>query len=183
MAIFTAIASAVSAIGSAIAGGISALGSALGFGAGAGVGGMAGLAGTALAVGGTIMQYSGQRKAQRGARQAEALRLRQMNVQAQRERRQTMRQAIIARSQALSQAEAQGASGGSGILGGLGNVASQAGDNLASIGMSQQIGQGMFGANSLISSGQTMANLGGTIAGIGNMFQSNWDVNRRVMGA
>lgn len=134
---------------------------------------ISGIAGTAVSAIGAAKQAS-------GARKAEALREKQMNLEAERNRRASIRQAVIARATASSNANAQGASEGSGLAGGLAGIQSQNAQNIQGINQGQQIGQGMFAANRQISSGQTMASIGGAIQGFGDFFSSNFEQNRRV---
>lgn len=178
MAIFSAIAAAVSSVVGAIGAGVSAIGGAIG-GALGGVGGLGGLSAVAGLVGTGISAYGAMQQA-KGAKQAEALRMRQANLEAARTRRQTVRQAIIARSQALSAATAQGAEGGSGLQGGYGQIQGQAASNIQGVNQGQSIGYQMFQANSMISSGQTLASIGGAVQGFGNFLAQNQQPIGRV---
>lgn len=177
MAVFSAIAAAIGAIGSAIGSAVGAIGSALGVaGAGSGlaaVSGVVGLVGTGLSI-------YGQLKQQKGLKKAEALRLRQQNLEASRARRQTVRQAIIARATALSNATSQNAGESSGAAGGQGSIAAQAGSNIQGVNQGQSIGLDMFKANAMISSGQTLSSIGSGVQGLGNYLANNYEVNRRV---
>lgn len=177
MAIFSAIAGAISSVVSGVTG---AIGSAAGAIGASGLGGLGGALSGVAGVAGTAVSALGQAKAARAARQAEALRQRQMNLEAARARRQTVRQAIIARGQALTTASAQGASEGSGIAGGTASITAQAGQNVQATNQNQNIGAGIFSANRDIASGQTMASIGGAIQGFGQTLAQNYDVNRRV---
>lgn len=172
MAVFSAIASAIGTIASTVGAAASSLG------IGGALGGVAAAAGAA----GTYLSYRGQRQVAQGNQRAEALRARQMNLEAMRERRATVRQSIIARAQALNAGTAQGAQDSSSLAGGLANVSSQAGTNFQSIGMSESIGQGMFSANRQISSGQQTASLGTALQGFGSMVSQNRDQIYRVTG-
>lgn len=115
---------------------------------------LSGIAGIA----GAVVSYT-------GARRAEALRMRQMNLEASRERRKTLRETIIARSSALNAAAATGVEG-SGVAGGTSNIVAQGGSTTQAIGQNQEIGQQMFGANTQIALGQTLSSIG---AGIGTL--------------
>ncbi len=130
--------------------------------------------GTGVATVGTIKQAE-------GAKKAESLRKRQMDLQVARERRQSIRQAIAARATALSNATAQGAGEGSGVQGGMAQVSNQLNQNIQGLNQSQDIGNKMFSANRTISQGQTMASIGGTIQGVGGWIADNYDVNKRVL--
>lgn len=179
MAVFSAIGAAISGIVSAVGSAIGAVGSALGGLTGGGLlGGLSAAAGLA----GTALSYMGQRKAAKGAERAEALRQRQMNLEAARSRRGTVRQAIIARAQALSRATSQGAEAGSGLAGGLAQISGQAASNVQGINQGQQIGAQMFAANRQISTGQTYQSIGGAFQGLGSFIAQNAEPINRVFG-
>jgi len=129
------------------------------------------LAATAVGVG---VQVKGQRDAAKASRRSEALRKRQADLESSRERRKVVRQAVIARSQALSGATAQGSQGGSGLQGTMGHISSQSSSNLLGINQGQEIGAGIFKANSDIASGQSMSALGSGISSLGQMGVSNF---------
>jgi hypothetical protein len=134
---------------------------------------VAGIAGTAVSAIGAYTQYQ-------GAKKAEAIRQKQMDLQAQRDRRASIRQALIARATASSNATAQGAGEGSGLAGGLAGISAQNASNQQGINQSQELGTQMFAANRQISSGQTMQSFGGAIQNFGDWFSSNFEQNRRV---
>lgn len=131
---------------------------------------------------GTAVSFMGAQKQAEGAERAEAIRKRQMDLQAQRDRRASLRQSIIARAQASSNATAQGADQGSGLAGGLGAISSQNAQNTQGINQGQQLGSQMFQAQKTISKGQTMQSIGGAIQGFGDFFSSNFSQNQRVLG-
>jgi hypothetical protein len=171
MAIFSLIGSIV---GSLVAGigaiGTSVAGALGGLGAG-GLTGAAGIVGAGLSAFGAIQQA-------KGAKRAEALRQRQMNLQAARERRTTIRQSIIQRSQALNAAAASGVQG-SGIEGGLGSIQSQTASNVQGINQGQELGNSMFSANRTISSGQTLSSIGAGVSSFGDFVTNNFGMMRR----
>ena len=136
---------------------------------------VAGLAGTAVSAVGAIQQA-------KGAKRAEAIRKKQMDLEADRNRRASIRQAIIARATASSNANAQGAGEGSGLAGGLSGISNQNAQNQQGINQGQQLGTQMFGAQRQISSGQTLGSIGGAIQGFGDFFSSNFEQNKRVLG-
>lgn len=137
------------------------------------------IAAVAGIVGVGVQAYGAYQQSQ-GNKKAEALRLRQQNLESARARRSTIRQAIIARSQALSSGTAQGAEGSSGLAGGLGQVQAQAGSNIQGINQGQSIGYQMFQANSQISSGQTMQSVGQGLSGFGDFLNQNYETLRRT---
>jgi hypothetical protein len=86
---------------------------------------------------------------------------------------------LIARAQATSAAVAQGASEGSGLQGGLSQVTGQAASNIQGINQGQDLGNQMFAANSMISTGQTYQSIGGGISGLGQSITNNYDMLSR----
>lgn len=134
---------------------------------------LAGLAGTGVAAYGSY-------KANKGAERAEDIRNRQMKLQADRDRRASIRQAVIARSQATSNATAQGAGDATGLKGGLAQIGAVDARNQRDIGQGVALGDAMFGANRQISSGQTMQTIGQAIQGFGSTVSDNFDSLNRV---
>lgn len=117
-------------------------------------------------VGGAV-QASGQRKAAKASQRAERLRETQMNLEAQREKRKTVREAALARAQALNAGVSQGAQFGTSLQGGQGAISSAAASRQQGISQGQEIGAGIFRANADIAKGQSMAALGGGISSLG----------------
>lgn len=188
MAVFSSIAAAISGIVSAVGAGIGAVGGAIGAGvaavggAGAAIAGAAGLAGLGLAGYGMYQQAKGARLQAQASQRAETLRLKQMNLQAARERRSSLRQAIVARAQALSAATSQGAGQGSGLQGGYGQIGGQLGNNMQGTSQGQQIGQGMFEANSMATRGQQYQSIGAGFSNFGNFLMGNYGTLRSAFG-
>lgn len=173
MPVFTAIAASLASLGAA-AGTAGAATAATGLGAAVGAAGtIAGLAGTAL-------QYSGQKKAASAAAEAERLRQAQANVDAIRQRRQVVRQAIVARGDAISNAAGQGAGLGSGVAGGLAQIGGQEGQNLTAIDNAQSIGNKTFAANAAQSQGQSLAATGQGLSSLGGALVKNQDAIGRL---
>lgn len=176
MAIFSLIGSIVSGVTGALGAAGTAVGTAATGLSGAGLAGFstaASLIGTGISAFGSIQQA-------KGAERAEALRQRQMNLQADRERRNTIRQSIVARAQALNQGVAQGASDSSGLLGGLGQITAQGASNVQGINQGQQIGNQMFDANRQISRGQTLQSIGSGFQQFGQYLTQSFDQIQRV---
>jgi hypothetical protein len=124
----------------------------------------------ALTAAGTGIAVKGQMGMSAAQKKGEKLRKAQMDLDASRQRREAIRQGIVARSQALYNANAQGAEGGSGLPGGYGQVTGETGRQVQAVNQNQQIGAGIFAANrdyysqsSVASFGQGMVSLGGTI--------------------
>jgi hypothetical protein len=131
---------------------------------------MAAAAVTAVAsVAGSYLQYKGQQQQTAALQKAERLRERQMNLQAQRERRDAIRQAMAARATALATATTQGASSaGSSALGGAyGQIQGEANRQTLAINQNQQIGKGIFAANRAYSQGTLMSGFGSMVANTG----------------
>lgn len=132
-----------------------------------------GAAGAAATAVGTGMSVVGAIQAQKGEKRAERLRQTQMNLESARERRNIVRQAAMARASALVAAESQGAEAGTGLQGGLQQIAGTAGQATAAVNQNQDIGTSMFAANRQISRGNTMASVGSGISSLGGGLVQN----------
>lgn len=139
--------------------------------------GAVGAAATAVGVG---TQVVGAVQAARGEKKAEALREAQMNLESRRERRNIVRQAALARASAVTSAQSQGAQDGSGLQGGLSQITSQAGNATVATNQNNQLGSAMFGANRMISSGNTMASIGSGISSLGGSLVQNSEMLGRL---
>ena len=192
MAVFSAIAagigSALSAVGTGISSALGLGGSAAGAASGAaGAAGAAAGGGSALAglsglagIVGTGVSAVGQFQQQAAMKKAEKIRSRQMSLEAMRAQRQTLREAQIARAAALSNATAQGAGGGSGIQGGMAQIAGQQNTNILGINQGLSLGQGMFAANRQLAAGQTMSSIGSGIQNFGSFLAQNQQTMNRL---
>lgn len=118
---------------------------------------------------GGFMQFRGEQKQIKAQQKAEKLRERQMNLQAMRERREVIRQSVVARATALATTTAQGAAApGSSALGGsYGQIGGERGRQIQAINQNQEIGQGIFKANRQYFQGSQQIGLGTAIAGAG----------------
>lgn len=137
-------------------------------------------AGLALGAAGAAVQYAGQRKAQKGAQRAEQLREAQMNLENARQQRQIARQVAVARAQAISAAASQGAQESSGLAGGLGQIQGQGGSASLASNQNTALGGQMFGANRMISAGQSQASLGSGLSSLGGAFVNNSETIGRI---
>jgi hypothetical protein len=157
------------AVFSSIAAGIAAASSTIGT-----IGTAVSIAGTAAGVAGQLQQAAGQRKAQNASKRAEALREAQMRLDSDRKRRETIRQAQIARANALATTTAQGANGegSSALAGAIGSLSGEAGRNISAINSNETLGADMFQANRDSAEGSAMAAAGGTISSLGSGFAS-----------
>ncbi len=137
--------------------------------------------GLGIAAAGAGVQYTGQVKAEKAADKSEQLREQQMNLDAQRKRRQAIREMIINRSIAVSNGVNQGAStNDSSIIGSQSQQTNSAAQNLVATTQSQGIGHGLFKANAEYAAGQGVANLGGNISGFGGQVVQNSEMISRV---
>lgn len=123
------------------------------------------VAATSLA--GAGLGFYGQQKQAKAQKKAERLRQRQMDLEASRRRRSIIREATIARANALSGATAGNAQYGSGLQGGYGQINNQATQNIQATNQSQEIGAGIFAANRQYAEGAQIANLGQGISSLG----------------
>lgn len=130
-----------------------------------------GLTGLTIGAGivGTVLQIKGQATAAAASKKAEDARKRQMNLEADRMRRQAIREAIVARATALSNATTQGAQDSSGLAGGIAQVTGQEGRNILGINQNQEIGNIIFDQNAKMAQGNSLANLGSSVQGFGSM--------------
>lgn len=106
--------------------------------------------------------------------QAEGQRMQSMELSARRQSMEVLRQNQRAQAMATNNATNQGAQFGSGLQGGLAQVADQSGVNLQGINQNLEIGRNMFAINSQISQqkiqmadAKSREATGGAIAGLG----------------
>lgn len=109
----------------------------------------------------------------KASKKAEELRQRQMNLDAQRQKRDLMRRAAVANATATAAATAQGAEGGSALQGALGQISGSQGRGALAVNQNQEIGNGIFQANEDYASGGALASLGGGISTLGGALVSN----------
>jgi len=91
---------------------------------------MSGVAVAVTVIGTVASIYSSQQQASAQKKQIEAQR-RMADIENARQRREAVRQARIARASVISQGEAQGVSGSTGIAGGVAGIQQQMGYNLS----------------------------------------------------
>jgi hypothetical protein len=99
-----------------------------------------------------------EKEASAASARAEALRAKQMELDATRTQRQVVRNAILARAQSLSAATNQGAGESSGFFGSLNQITSEANRQLGGIFQNLSIGRGIFKENALMAEFITQAN-------------------------
>lgn len=183
MAVFSSIAAALGGLaGTGLAGAGAAAGATGAAAAGAATAG-AGLAGTLGTIGtlaGTGFQVMGAMQASRAQERMERLRKTQMEVEGNRQRRQIIRQAVVARSEALSNATAQGAQAGSGLQGGYAQIGGESGTSVAAVEQNRQLGRSMFDANMALSRAQTIQTIGSGVSSLTGALVKNQNEIGRV---
>lgn len=136
--------------------------------------------GLGLSAAGAFEQFTGAKKAEKGAERAENARQAAQNLDAQRRKRQIIRDAQLARSQALANATAQGAQEGSGLQGGLAQISGEKNDSILGVNLNQQLGNEVFAANKQQRQGQSQANVGQAIQSVGGAIMQNRGAIERV---
>lgn len=193
MAVFSSIAAALTGATAATAAGAGAAAGATGAaaagaattaagaaGAATGLAGSAGALGTLGTLVGTGFQVKGMMDAQAAQDRMEKLRKAQMELESTRQRRQIVRQAVIARSDALSAATSQGAAAGSGLQGGYGQIGGEAGGAAVAVEDNRFLGRAMFKANRQLSRAQTMSSIGSGISSLSDALVKNQNEIGRV---
>lgn len=120
-----------------------------------------------LTVVGTVTSAFGQFKQYAASKRQEALRQRQMELEANRQRREQIRKATVARAKATASAYNQGAGDSSGLSGGLAQITSQANRNIQGINQDEEIGRGIFKTNQQIAGAQFIQSIGSGISSLG----------------
>lgn len=142
--------------------------------------GLAAALGLGLSAVGTAAGVAGQVMSMNAAKKAEKLRERQMDLDTARQKREIARQAIVARSTALSSATEQGAQMGSGLQGGQAQITGSANQGILAANQNQEIGAGIFAANRKAASGNMLSSFGNGLSGLGGMFLQNQELFGRV---
>ena len=154
----------------------SALAGALAGGAGAGAAGglsaIAGVAGVGAQIYGTMVQAEGAKEATEASKRAEGLRKVQMEIESKRNTRDIIRKAIIARGEAVSSANTQGAGQGSGLQGGIAGIEATKGAGVSDQLGNVQVGNQMFKANAAIADAQGKQSMGAGISSLGGAILS-----------
>lgn len=154
----------------------------------------ASLVGVGLSVSGAITSFVGASQQQAAnadavaaQQRAEAARFKAMKIDADRRRRQLIRQAQIASAQALATGVAQGASKGSALPGAYGQIAGQLGFGLTGVNQQEALGTELFAANQQLlqaklagASAATTSALGQSFTSVGNTIIGNLDKIGRV---
>lgn len=122
---------------------------------------------------GTVVQMAGANAQAQASKRAEKLRETQMNLESARQKRQIIRNALRARSMALVNATGQGASSGSGLQGGYGQISQGTNENLQGVNQGQTIGAGIFKANRDSFDASNMVSFGGGLTSLGGSIVDN----------
>ncbi len=169
-------AAAAAGAGAGLAAPAVAAGGALGGGSlAAGLSAATGLAGLGLQAAGTMQQMAAAKDQQRLQQMAEKARAAQMNLETTRNTRAAIRQGLVARSTALTNATGQGAAQGSGLQGGFGQISGQTGNNVLNQSFAQGFGENMFRLNSYISDAQTSEANGRGLSAVGGALFNGQD--------
>lgn len=133
-------------------------------------------AGLALSAAGTATGLVSGLQQKRISRKREALRRRQLQLQMQRERRNEIRQSMLARGRGLNQAAAASGGGvtGSSIFNGISaNTTGIAAGNIGQLNQSEELSNQMFRLNEQQASNQQLGQLGGGLSTLGNTMMGN----------
>lgn len=130
--------------------------------------------GLALSAVGTMQQMSAAQDAENAQRgiianqqKAESARQQSMLLDADRRKREMVRQGIIARSQALTVGTSQGASFGSALPGAMGQINSELGFNYQGVNNAVSLGTDIFNANQGVLQGRIAEAAAGTKSATG----------------
>lgn len=134
---------------------------------------LASVAGSVAGVAGTFISYSAQKK-------AEKLRATQMKLESQRQRMQVVRDANRQRAMALSTATAQGSQLGSGLAGATSRITGQQNSLTQGINQGEEIGMGLFKANSQDAAGRMISGLGNGLSSLAGSMADSQDRTRRL---
>jgi hypothetical protein len=146
--------------------------------------------GLGISIVGTIMQMqaaqkaaAAQQKALAAQQRAEASREQAMRIDAQRKKRETIRQSIIQRSQALSAGTNQGAQYGTALPGAYGQIQGNAAAQYGTIGVQESIGAEIFAQNRQVLSARKEEAAAGAQAALGSGISSLGGAVGRGLGS
>lgn len=145
--------------------------------AGASVGNIAttaGLIGTGVSVASQGAQLIASQQAAAEQQKQEALRQKQMNLEADRQRREVIRQTQISQAMGINNAANSGGAIDSSVLSGIvGQNSTNAGYALGSINENESIGNALFASNAAESRANSTASLFGGVSNIGKSIADN----------
>ena len=140
----------------------------------------AGPVAAALIGGGMVVSAYGQYGQYKAQRKADALRQRQVQLEATRLKREQLRKAQVARAQATARAYNQGAGESSALAGGLSQITGQTGRAVTAINQDAKLSEGLFNINSEYAKAGAISNIGEGITSIGNTIAGNADTINRA---
>lgn len=123
-----------------------------------------------LSVIGGVISAVGAMKQAKASAKAEKLRSRMMQLEAMRKRRELIREGVVARAQATSNATAQGAGEGSALQGGIAQITNQQNRNVLASRQDEELGKGVFKANAAYAKAGGMISIGQGISSLGSAF-------------
>jgi hypothetical protein len=129
--------------------------------------------GTAISAYGQYGQYKAQRK-------ADAIRQRQVQLEATRQRREQLRRGQVARAQATARAYNQGAGDSSALAGGTSQITAQTGRAVTGTNQDAELSAGLFGANAEAAKAGAIVSIGEGISSVGGAIGSNADTLNRA---
>lgn len=138
------------------------------------------VAGLILSAIGVGVSVYGQIQGAKAQKDAEKQRQKQLNLDAARQRRTAVRNAIWAKSQALSTATSQGANFGSGVPGAYGQIEGRTGNELEASGQNQEIGNNIFAANRRAYNASIISDFGSGLTSLGGLFMQDAGTFKRV---
>lgn len=125
-----------------------------------------------LSLAGTGMQVFGQIKQADAAKEAEKMRMKQMNLEAARAKREQVRRAQVGMAKATANAVSQGAQFSSALMGGKGQIANEAGRNIQAVEEDRGIARNIFKANMDYADAGKWVALGGGVSSLGGAVSS-----------
>lgn len=130
--------------------------------------------GSLVSAGGYSTMAEGEQEQTKAQLAAERIRHRQMRLDFMRQRREVVRQALVARSTLIAESVAKGAEGDSSVTTGLAGVATQRGRSMGTNKQNEALGNDLFSANmdyfragGKIAQGQGQVAMGQGISNIG----------------
>lgn len=137
--------------------------------------------GLAVSAAGTVGGLIQGQKAAKAQEKANRIQEQQMNLDAQRQRRETVRKMLIANAAAESAATNQGAANGSGLSGALGQITGNAAIQTGDINTNQQLGAQAFAAQRQYARATSQASLWSGIGSLGGMLTNSASVFGRIL--
>lgn len=172
---------AAAGAGAVAAGGAAAAGAGLASAAGvvSTIGTAASIAGLATSIGGTATTVSAEREMARQSRLAEEARQQQMQLESARKQREIIRNAMIARSNSVTNTTEAGANYSSALPGSLAQYTGQENVGLNTNTRATNISNAIFAANQNYASAQSTASLGKGLTSLGGvLMQQNTTIGK-----